>query len=72
MNSYTYSGFLQSLRRSKAETLQPNYNEDELINILGFSKAIGMLTAFQISLMAGNVELASELLTKSRIELKQP
>ncbi len=72
MNSYTHSGFFQSVRRNKEETIEPNYEEEEILEILGFSDAIGMLTALQIALMAGNVELANDLLEKSKTELKKP
>jgi hypothetical protein len=72
MNSYTHSGFFQSVRRLKEETIEANYDEEEIIEILGFSDAIGMLTALQIALMAGNVELANDLLERSKTELKKP
>lgn len=72
MNSYTHSGFFQSVRRNKEKTIEPNYDEDEILEILGFSDAIGMLTALQIALMAGNVALANDLLEKSKTELKKP
>ena len=72
MNSYTHSGFFQSVRRNKEETIEPNYDEDKILEILGFSDAIGMLTALQIALMAGNVALANDLLEKSKTELKKP
>ena len=65
-------GFFQSVRRLKEETIEANYDEVEVIEILGFSDAIGMLTALQIALMAGNVELANDLLEKSKTELKKP
>jgi len=57
MNSYTHSGFFQSVRRNKDETIEPNYDEDEILEILGFSDAIGMLTALQIAIMAGTEPL---------------
>lgn len=69
MNSYTHSGFLQSVRRNKTNTIEPNYNTDEIIEILGFANAIGMLSTLQIALLAGNESLAKELLEKSKTEL---
>lgn len=72
MNSYTHSGFFQSVRRLKEETIEANYEEDEILEILGFSDAIGLLTALQIALMASNENLANELLDKSKTELKKP
>jgi hypothetical protein len=72
MNSYTHSGFFQSVRRNKDETVEPNYDEDEILEILGFSDAIGMLTALQIAIMAGNEELANDFLDKFKTVLKKP
>jgi hypothetical protein len=72
MNSYTHSGFFQSVRRNKDETIEPNYDEDEIMELLGFSNAIGMLTALQIALMAGDEVFAKDLLERSKTELKKP
>ena len=67
MNSYTHSGF-SICRRLKEDTIEANMMKGS-IEILGFSDAIGMLTALQIALMAGNVELANDLLENpNRIE----
>jgi len=72
MNSYTHSGFYQSGRRVKEKTIEANYKEEEIIDLLEFSDAIGMLTALQIALMAGNVELANDLFQRFKAELKRP
>ena len=72
MSSYTHSGFFQSVRRNKDETIEPNYDDDEILEVLGFSDSIGMLTALQIALISGKVELANDLLEKSKTELKKP
>ena len=72
MNSYTHSGFFQSVRRIKEKTIEPNYDENEILEVLGFSNAIGMLTTLQIALMAGKEDLVKELLERSEIELKKP
>jgi hypothetical protein len=72
MNSYTHSGFYQSVRRNKEETIEPNYDDDEIIEVLGFSNSIGLLSALQISLMAGDEDLASDLLERSKTDLVKP
>jgi hypothetical protein len=72
MNSYTHSGFFQSVRRNKDETIEPNYDADEIMEVLGFTNSIGMLTALQIALMAGDEAFAKELLEKSKTELGKP
>lgn len=70
MNSYTHSGFFQSVRRNKDDTIEPNYDVDEILEVLGFTNSIGMLTALQVSLMAGDEEFAKDLLERSKTELK--
>ena len=72
MNSYTHSGFFQSVRRNKDDTIEPNYDADEILEVLGFTNSIGMLTALQVSLMAGDEEFAKDLLKRSKTELKKP
>jgi len=72
MNSYTHSGFFQSVRRNKDETIEPNYDADEIMEVLGFTNSIGMLTALQIALMAGDEAFAKDLLEKSKTELGKP
>ena len=71
MNSYTHSGFFQAVRRNRDETIESNYEEDEIIEVLGFSNSIGMLTAIQIALMAGDEAFANDLLERSKTELRK-
>jgi len=66
MNSYTHSGFFQAVRRNKDNTIQPNYAEDEILDLLGFSDAIGILAALQIALMARQEDFAKDLLERSK------
>lgn len=72
MNSYTHSGFFQTVRRNTEESIEPNYDEDEILEALMFSDAISLLTALQIAIMAGNTEFANELLERSKTEIKKP
>jgi len=72
LNSYTHSGYLQIVRRNKTDTIEPNYDDEEIIDMLGFANAIGMLSALQIALIAGKEKLAMELLEKSKTELGKP
>src|SRR4030043_716660 len=66
MNSYTHSGYLQSVRRNKGETIEPNYTPEEIIEVLNIANALGMLSALQVALLAENKELATGLLEKSK------
>jgi len=72
MNSYTHSGYLQSVRRNRTDAIEPNYSTQEIIDVLGFANAIGMLSALQIALLVGNEKLTMELLEKSKKELGKP
>ena len=66
MNSYTHSGYLQSVRRNKGETIEPNYTPEEIIEVLNIANALGMLSALQVALLAEKQELANGLLEKSK------
>ena len=67
MNSFTHSGYLQAVRRNTEFSIEPNYTEEEITELVNIAHAIGMLSALQISLMAGKNELAIEMLEKSKI-----
>jgi hypothetical protein len=64
MNSYTHSGYLQVLRRNSAETIEPNYGEDEIVEVLNFANAVGLLSAVEITLLSGSAELANSIVDK--------
>ena len=66
MNSYTHSGYLQTVRRNKEETIEPNYTEEEINEVLNIANALGMLSALQVSLLAGKKEIANGMLEKSK------
>ena len=65
MNSYTHSGFMQIARRNTESTIEPNYSEDEILEALNFANAMGLLSAIEISLLAGNEPLANSILEKA-------
>ena len=71
MNSYTHSGFFQVSRRNKDETIEPNYDKGEILEVLEFSDAIGILAAIQLALMSGKEAFAKDLLERAKIELKK-
>lgn len=62
MCSFTHTGFLQVVRRNKEATLEPSYEDDELIEALGFANAIALMAALEVSHMAGTHELSHDLL----------
>lgn len=73
MNSFTHSGFLQIVRRHKEETIEPNYTEEEIIEVLNMTNALGMLSALQVALWSGKQDLVNALIKKSKtIITKKP
>ena len=64
MNSFTHSGFLQVVRRNKEDSLEPNYTDEEIIELVNIANALGMLSALQIALLAGKNNLANDMLEK--------
>ena len=70
MNSFTHSGYLQAVRRNKEETIEPNYTDEEIIELLNIANALAMLSALQMALLADKKELANGMLEKSKIMFK--
>lgn len=70
MNSFTHSGFLQVVRRNKEESIEPNYTEEEMIELMNMANAFGMLSVLQIALLAGKNILANDMLEKSKVLFK--
>jgi hypothetical protein len=68
MSGFTHTGFEQIVRRNTESTIEPNYDEDEILEALEFSRAMGCLSAIAICDLAGNNALANEILTKVRNE----
>lgn len=66
MNSYTHTGFLQIVRRSKESTIEPNYGNDEIMEVLNFAIIVGFLAALAEALMAGSLPLANDILSKAQ------
>jgi hypothetical protein len=64
MNSFTHSGFLQVMRRNKEKSIEPNYTDEEIIELVYMANALGMLSALQIALLAGKNNLATDMLEK--------
>jgi hypothetical protein len=64
MCSYTHSGYLATRRRLTEDAITSNYTEDQIIEVLRFANALGMMAAIELAQMAGNPVLAQTLLTK--------
>lgn len=66
MNSYTHSGYFQVVRRNTETTIEPNYTEDEIMEVLNFANAVGLLSAVATALFAENEQLANAVLEKAK------
>ncbi len=64
MNSYTHSGFLQVVRRNTESSIQPNYTEDEIIEVINNSNVYALLSATAIASLSGSKNLADAVLEK--------
>ena len=65
MNDYTHSGHIHATRRNKETTVEPNYPDDEIFEVLAFVDAIGLLSSFEIARLAGNEDISKNILAKS-------
>ncbi len=66
LNSFTHTGNLQAVRRITPEQIAPRYREDEILGMLGFADAIGILCTFEVAGMAGKEKLAQSALERAR------
>lgn len=68
MNSFTHTGMQQITRYNTEEHIEPNYDEDEISEVIGLANVFGYLAAIAISDLANDVELANEILEKMKNE----
>lgn len=61
MCDFAHTGVEQVIRRNKVASIEPNYDEGELEEALGFADAIGAMCAIEIAHLASNVTLANEI-----------
>jgi acetylglutamate kinase len=52
MSSYTHGGYQQIARRVKDKTIDPNYTDEEIVEVLRLSQAFAMMAFIQIVLVA--------------------
>lgn len=64
MSSYTHGGYQQIARRVKGKTIDPNYTDDEIIEVLRLSQTFAMMAFIQIVLVAGRRDLEQAAIQK--------
>ena len=62
MNSYTHTGYIQVIRRNTETSIEANYDDDEILEVVNFANAFGYLAAIATCYLANNVELANTIL----------
>jgi hypothetical protein len=70
MCGFTHTGFGQVVRRNKESTIEPNYEEAAVLELLDFSDGIGLMAAVQIAHLANDNALAAALLDRARATSK--
>jgi len=72
MNSFTHTGFAQAVRRTTDTTIEPNYDAQEVLEALHFSRAIDFLSAIATADLAGNLKLANDVLERATVVTTEP
>lgn len=65
MNDFMHSGHNHAMRRNKDTTIESAYSKQEILEVLGFANAIGLLSAFEIARLAESEKLVEDILAKS-------
>jgi len=61
MNGYTHGGMHQIARRVKATSIEPNYQPEEIIEVLKASGLFALLALLQIGRLASNEKVIAEV-----------
>ena len=72
MNSFTHTGFAQAVRRTTDTTIEPNYDAQEVLEALHFSRAIDFLSAIATADLAENLKLANDVLERATVVTTEP
>lgn len=60
MCSYTHTGIMQASRRHTKDTIEPDYQDEEIIEVIRLVGTCALLAFQQIASIAGELELANE------------
>jgi len=66
MNDFTHGGINQVSRRNKENTIEPNYDNKEVLEIINFTNSIAILAALEISFMTNEKQFSTELAGKMK------
>lgn len=66
MNGFTHTGIEQVTCRNTADSIEPNYDKDEVMESIDFSNGIACLSAMAICRLANDGSLAKDILNKHK------
>ena len=61
MNSYTHTGYLQVMRRQTETSIEPNYDDDEVLEVVNAANVFGFLSAIALCDLTNNGVLAKTI-----------
>ncbi|CCG97167.1 hypothetical protein MARHY3713 [Marinobacter nauticus ATCC 49840] len=64
MNSYTHGGALQSGRRFSGECVEPNYDVEEVAEVIRLTGTFAIMAFQQIAIEAGRLDLVNEAIER--------
>ena len=64
MCSYAHGGYLPAVRRITSERIEPNYSDQEIMQVIWFASSLALLTGGEIFAMAGRVDLCEAVLAR--------
>jgi hypothetical protein len=64
--SFTHTGYKQVTRRYTGPLLKPNYPDAEVIQVLNFAGAIGLLAALELAALSKNLPLGTAIMERAR------
>jgi hypothetical protein len=66
LNSFTHTGYDQVMRRNTETSIEPNYRDVEIVELLSFSNAVGIFVTMAIAYMANQEAFAVSVLEKAK------
>lgn len=66
LNSYTHCGYHQVVRQNKENSIESNFDDEELFEAIDFTNALGMLAAIAMCDLAGADEMAVRVLDEAK------
>jgi len=71
MCSYTHTGGLHVQRWNTAEAIEPNYSDEELVEVLQFADIIASLSVLGIAKLRNDEALAKRVLNRFKTRIKE-